>query len=103
MQGDTFEVIGGQKLSGSITPQGAKNEALQVICAVLLTDEPVTLRNMPDIRDVNASMDLLRGLGVTVENSGDHQWTFNAADINTDYLYSEEFALKLVASVVPSC
>jgi UDP-N-acetylglucosamine 1-carboxyvinyltransferase len=94
MQGDTFEVIGGQKLSGSITPQGAKNEALQVICAVLLTDESVTLRNMPDIRDVNASMDLLRGLGVTVENSGDHQWTFNAADINTDYLYSEEFALK---------
>ena len=72
MIADSFEVIGGHRLQGRITPQGAKNEALQVLCAVLLTEEPVTIRNVPAIRDVMALIDLLRGLGVTVEESGVH-------------------------------
>ncbi len=94
MIGDSFEVIGGSPLQGRITPQGAKNEALQILCAVLLTEEPVTLRNVPAIRDVQASIELLVGLGVQVENTGDHQWTFIAKDLNTDFLAKEEFALK---------
>jgi UDP-N-acetylglucosamine 1-carboxyvinyltransferase len=94
MSADSIEVIGGQRLEGEITPQGAKNEALQVLCAVLLTDQPVTLRNVPGIRDVQASMELLRGLGVRVEESGDHQWTFQADQLDTDYLHSAAFAEK---------
>lgn len=94
MTGDSFEVIGGARLHGEIEPQGAKNEALQVLCAVLLTDESVTLRNVPAIRDVEASIELLRGLGVQVESTGDHQWTFKASDLDMDYLASEAFALK---------
>lgn len=94
MIGDSLEVIGGRPLQGRITPQGAKNEALQILCAVLLTEEPVTLRNVPGIRDVQASIELLQGLGVRVEQSGDHQWTFQAKDLDTGYLSSEEFALK---------
>ncbi|HRW75803.1 MAG TPA: UDP-N-acetylglucosamine 1-carboxyvinyltransferase, partial [Saprospiraceae bacterium] len=94
MIADSFEVIGGHRLQGRITPQGAKNEALQVLCAVLLTEEPVTIRNVPAIRDVMALIDLLRGLGVTVEESGDHQWTFTARDIDVSYLQGEAFALK---------
>lgn len=94
MHGDSFEVIGGSPLQGRITPQGAKNEALQILCAVLLTEEPVTLRNVPAIRDVQASIELLEGLGVHVEHTGDHQWTFIAKDLNTDFLGKEEFALK---------
>lgn len=94
MTGDSLEVIGGRPLQGRITPQGAKNEALQILCAVLLTEEPVTLRNVPGIRDVQASIELLAGLGVKVEQSGDHQWTFQAKDLDTGFLSSEEFALK---------
>ncbi len=94
MAGDSLEVTGGLQLQGHITPQGAKNEALQVLCAVLLTDQPVTLRNVPAIRDVQASIELLRGLGVTVEESGDHQWTFTARDLDTDFLHSAAFADK---------
>ena len=94
MTADSFEVIGGQTLHGEIIPQGAKNEALQILCAVLLTAEPVTVRNIPDIRDVRALIDLLRGLGVTVEESGDHQYTFTAAALDTAYLQTEEFARK---------
>lgn len=94
MSVDSFEVMGGKPLKGRITPQGAKNEALQVLCAVLLTEEPVTLRNVPAIRDVQASMELLAGLGVKVEATGDHQWTFQARDIDTEFLSSPAFAEK---------
>lgn len=94
MIADSFEVIGGNRLQGRITPQGAKNEALQILCAVLLTEETVTIRNVPAIRDVMALIDLLRGLGVIVEESGDHQWTFTSRDIDTSFLQDEAFALK---------
>ena len=66
MYSDKFEVIGGKPLKGDLIPQGAKNEALQVISAVLLTDDPVTISNVPDILDVNKLIELLHGLGVTV-------------------------------------
>lgn len=94
MSGDSFEVIGGQKLSGTITPQGAKNEALQVLCAVLLTSEEVTLHNVPDIRDVRASIELLEGLGVKVTHTAPNTWTFEAGNLNTAYLNSPAFAEK---------
>lgn len=94
MIADSFEVIGGNRLHGRITPQGAKNEALQILCAVLLTEESVTIRNVPAIRDVMALIELLRGLGVRVEESGDHQWTFTARDIDTSFLQDETFALQ---------
>ena len=66
----SFEIIGGKKLNGEITPQGAKNEALQILCAVLLTDQKVTINNIPYIRDVNKLIDLLETLGVTTEKNG---------------------------------
>mgnify|MGYP001480178139 CR=1 FL=1 len=78
MQLDTFEVIGGTPLHGDIHPQGAKNEALQVISAVLLTDDPVTISNIPDILDVNKLIELLRGLGVTVEQLAPDTYRFCA-------------------------
>ena len=67
MRLDAFEVVGGNKLSGEIIPQGAKNEALQILCAVLLTDKKVIIENVPDIVDVNRLIDLLKGLGVKVK------------------------------------
>ena len=87
----TFEVKGGQKLKGSLTPQGAKNEALQVISAVLLTDKEVTISNIPDILDVNKLIELLQGLGVYVTKKGKGIFTFQAKKINIDYLISEEY------------
>jgi UDP-N-acetylglucosamine 1-carboxyvinyltransferase len=87
----SFEVTGGKKLKGEITPQGAKNEALQVISAVLLTAEKVTIHNIPDIIDVNLQIELLEGLGVTVERTGRNTCTFEATDINNDYLASPVF------------
>src|SRR5664279_1941360 len=87
----TFEVTGGKKLKGEITPQGAKNEALQVISAVLLTAEKVTIHNIPDIIDVNLQIELLEGLGVIVERSDRHTCTFDAATIDVDYLASPVF------------
>ncbi|HBG69415.1 MAG: UDP-N-acetylglucosamine 1-carboxyvinyltransferase [Bacteroidetes bacterium GWF2_43_63] len=87
----SFEIIGGNRLSGTITPQGAKNEALQVICAVLLTNEKVTISNVPDIRDVNKLIDVMRFLGVDVNNPAPGTWEFTAADVHTDYLKTEEF------------
>lgn len=89
-----FEVQGGNKLKGEITPQGAKNEALQVICAVLLTKEKVIIGNIPNIIDVNKLIDLLSGLGVKVEKTGKEEFTFQADDINIDYLISAEFKKK---------
>lgn len=87
----SFEVTGGGKLYGEITPQGAKNEALQVISAVLLTNEKITIHNIPDITDVNLQIELLEGLGVTVERIDRHACTFQADHINIDYLTSAVF------------
>jgi UDP-N-acetylglucosamine 1-carboxyvinyltransferase len=89
-----FEVHGGNKLRGDIIPQGAKNEALQVICAVLLTKEKVTISNVPNIIDINKLIDLLAGLGVKVEKSGFEEYTFQADNVNVDYLVSPEFKKK---------
>jgi UDP-N-acetylglucosamine 1-carboxyvinyltransferase len=87
----SFEVIGGKKLKGDIYPQGAKNEALQILCAVLLTAEPVTISNVPDIRDVNKLIELIRDLGVSVEQQAPDTYTFRADNINLDYLNTEQF------------
>ena len=89
-----FEINGGKKLKGELTPQGAKNEALQIISAVLLTPEKVTISNVPDIVDVNKLIDLLRELGVKVEKTGLEEFTFQADHVNVDYLNSEAFRKK---------
>ena len=86
-----FEVIGGKKLSGTIQPQCAKNEALQVISAVLLTPEPVTINNIPDILDVNALIDLIADMGVMVNRTSRSSATFQAKDVNLEYLISADF------------
>ena len=91
MISDAFEVIGGKQLKGEIIPQGAKNEALQILCAVLLTDEKVTISNLPAIVDVNRLLDLLRGLKVKVEQINEHSYSFQADDIDLDFFKSEEF------------
>lgn len=89
-----FEIIGGKKLKGEIIPQGAKNEALQILCAVLLTPEKVVISNIPDIVDVNKLIDLLRDLGVKIEKTGHEEYTFQADQVNVDYLNSPEFKKK---------
>lgn len=91
----SFEIIGGNKLSGEITPQGAKNEALQVICACLLTSEEVTIHNIPDIRDVNKLIELLESIGVIVSKTGSASFTFKTAEVNFDYLRSKDFRDKV--------
>jgi UDP-N-acetylglucosamine 1-carboxyvinyltransferase len=87
----TFKIEGGHKLSGEITPQGAKNEALQILCAVLLTAEKVTINNIPDIVDVNKLISLLEDLGVKIQKKGKGSYTFKADDVNLDYLQSDQF------------
>ena len=87
----TFIIEGGHRLHGEITPQGAKNEALQVICATLLTDADVRIQNIPNILDVNNLIQLLRDMNVKVEQNGPGDFTFNAAEVNLDYLRSEDF------------
>lgn len=89
-----FQIKGGKELSGSIEPQGAKNEALQVICATLLTDEKVTISNIPDIRDVNLLIDILADLGVTVQRREPGTFVFQANDLDLNYLESERFKEK---------
>ncbi len=89
-----FEVHGGNRLKGDIIPQGAKNEALQVICAVLLTKEKVTISNVPNIVDINKLIELLAELGVKVEKTGHEEFTFQADSVNIDYLVSPEFKKK---------
>lgn len=99
----SFIIEGGNKLNGSITPQGAKNEALQVISAVLLTDSPVTIDNVPDILDVRNLIGLLEGMGVEVTRNSKHSYTFCAADVNLDFVNSAEFisrSAKLRGSVM---
>ncbi|MBP94269.1 MAG: UDP-N-acetylglucosamine 1-carboxyvinyltransferase [Flavobacteriaceae bacterium] len=86
-----FKIEGGHQLKGKIQPQGAKNEALQILCAVLLTPEKVTIHNIPDIVDVNKLIDLLKNLGVTIEHISQGTYTFQADSINLSYLESEAF------------
>jgi len=90
----SFEVIGGKKLKGEIIPQGAKNEALQVISAVLLTDEKVVIHNIPDIIDVNLQIELLHELGVTIERIDRHTCSFQSDNVGVDYLFSDAFQKK---------
>jgi len=90
----TFVVEGGHRLSGEIVPQGAKNEALEVICATLLTDDIVTLKNVPDILDVRNLIHLLSQMGVEVNRIDDHTYTFCAAGIDIDYISTPEFMAK---------
>ena len=90
----SFEVTGGKKLKGDITPQGAKNEALQVISAVMLTNEKVVIHNIPDITDVNLQIELLEGLGVSVERINGNSYSFQANDVDVDYLLSPSFKKK---------
>ncbi|SEE22824.1 UDP-N-acetylglucosamine 1-carboxyvinyltransferase [Prevotella aff. ruminicola Tc2-24] len=87
----SFTIEGGHLLSGTIKPQGAKNEALQVICASLLTDEKVVIRNIPDIRDVNNLIQLLRDIGVKVNRLSHSDYAFQADELNLDYLESDAF------------
>lgn len=93
----SFIIEGGHLLQGTITPQGAKNEALQVICASLLTEEEVVIRNIPNIRDVNNLIQLLRDIGVKVCQKGDNTYSFQANDLKLDYLESDEFVQKCAA------
>lgn len=93
----SFIIEGGHKLHGEITPQGAKNEALEVISAILLTDETVVMKNVPDILDVNNLINLLSKMGVHVVKSGDHEWTFRANNLDMEYLGSQEFVQRCSA------
>ena len=87
----TFQIEGGQQLSGEIQPQGAKNEALQILCAVLLTSDEVVINNIPDILDVNKLIQLLENLGVKIKKLGKGSYSFKSDDLNLDYLSSEQF------------
>jgi len=93
----SFEITGGKPLKGEIVPQGAKNEALQVICACLLTKDKVTMHNIPAIRDVNKLIELLQALGVKVEPAGTSSYTFEASSIDLNFLQTKEFKDKIIA------
>lgn len=90
----SLKIQGGHKLKGEITPQGAKNEALQILCAVLLTPEPVTIHNVPNIRDVNKLIELLTAMGVVVEKLEKESYRFTARDIDINYLETPDFKSK---------
>jgi len=94
MASDIFEVQGGQKLKGELTPQGAKNEALQVICAVMLTEEEVQIDNVPEIEDVRKLLDLLRGLGCKITRDKEGSYRFKADQIDLDFLASDDYQQK---------
>jgi UDP-N-acetylglucosamine 1-carboxyvinyltransferase len=94
MTGDTFRVEGSRQLKGIIEPQGAKNEALQILCAVMLTSDKVTVSNVPEILDVLLLIDLLKGLGVKVEQSAPNTYTFEASEIDFDFWSSDEYLQK---------
>ncbi|HRG41939.1 MAG TPA: UDP-N-acetylglucosamine 1-carboxyvinyltransferase [Saprospiraceae bacterium] len=103
MSNQAFRVQGNANLSGSIQPQGAKNEALQIISAVLLTDKKVTIKNIPNILDINKQMELLTGLGVKIEKLSENDYTFQADDIDTEHLSSKDYqenAKKIRGSVM---
>ena len=91
---ESFIIEGGHSLKGEITPQGAKNEALEVVCACLLTAEPVRIKNIPDILDVNNLILLLKDMGVNVRKNADNDFTFQSKNLNLDYLESDEFVKK---------
>jgi UDP-N-acetylglucosamine 1-carboxyvinyltransferase len=91
---NAFEIIGGKKLKGEIHPQGAKNEALQIISAVLLTEEKITISNIPDIKDINKLIELLGDLGVLVERLSKDTYTFEAKNIDLDFFKTETFKAK---------
>jgi UDP-N-acetylglucosamine 1-carboxyvinyltransferase len=93
----TFEITGGKTLKGEITPQGAKNEALQIICAVLLTPDKVTIRNIPDIRDVNKLIELIECMGVEVQRESSSVCTFKASNVDIKYLTTDDFKAKAAA------
>ncbi|OQA06721.1 MAG: UDP-N-acetylglucosamine 1-carboxyvinyltransferase [Bacteroidetes bacterium ADurb.Bin397] len=95
--GNSFEVTGGLTLKGDIIPQGAKNEALQIICAVLLTPQPVTISNIPDIRDVNKLIELLANMGVRLTRKGEGIIEFQADNVNLDFLETTDFAKQAAA------
>jgi UDP-N-acetylglucosamine 1-carboxyvinyltransferase len=101
--GDSFVVTGGNKLHGTLTPQGAKNEALQILCATLLTEELVIIENLPDILDIRHLIELIRGLGVIVTRLGPNSYSFCAKDVDLDYFGTHEFqsnARKIRGSVM---
>lgn len=103
MSAESFEVIGGNKLKGELVPQGAKNEALQIICAPLLTKQPVTIHNIPDILDIRLQLDLLEGLGVKLKRLGKGSVEFDASGIDIQFFESEDYqqkARKLRGSVM---
>ncbi len=87
----TFRIEGGHQLNGEITPQGAKNEALQILSAVLLSPEKIRIKNIPDIRDVNKLIDLLAALGVKVKKNSEGDYTFEASEIDVEYLLTDDF------------
>lgn len=93
----SFQITGGRTLRGELIPQGAKNEALQILCAVLLTKEPVTIHNIPGIRDVNQLIELLGDLGVWVTRIGESSYRFQAGDVNLDYLETDTYKRKAAA------
>lgn len=98
-----FEIRGGKRLSGDITPQGAKNEALQILCAVLLTEDEVRIKNIPDIKDVNKLIEILQDFNVKVTKNGKGDYTFKSDEVNFDYIKSKEFkkdGAKLRGSVM---
>lgn len=98
-----FEIRGGKRLSGEITPQGAKNEALQILCAVLLTEDEVRITNIPDIKDVNKLIEILQDFNVKVTKNGKGDYTFKSDEVNFDYIKSKEFkkdGAKLRGSVM---
>ncbi|MFN9882184.1 MAG: UDP-N-acetylglucosamine 1-carboxyvinyltransferase, partial [Bacteroidota bacterium] len=100
---DIFEVTGGKKLKGEITPQGAKNEALQILCATLLTEKEVVIHNIPDILDVNMLINLIADFGVEVKKVKEGSYSFKADNVNLDYLYTEDYrnkAAKLRGSIM---
>src|SRR5690606_32920468 len=90
----TFQIEGGHKLKGEITPQGAKNEALQILCAVLLTPEKVIIENIPDILDVNKLIKILENLGVKIQKIAKGKFAFTADEVNLEYLESKLFKHK---------
>lgn len=91
---NSFEIIGGQRLNGEIVPQGAKNEALQVLCAVLLTKQEVVINNIPDILDVNKLIELLQGFGVKIRKISENSYSFKADDIDLEYIETDDFKKK---------
>jgi len=100
---DSFRILGGKKLGGEIIPQGAKNEALQIICATLLTSDKITINNVPDIKDVMMLIELLKELGVEVENNSNNSFSFSSNEINLSYLNSNNFfekAAKIRGSIM---